>query len=68
MDKQHYGGRGATMPLLPLMKNNNQLMRSGWMSNDDGMRWRTVAAEETRRMEKQQWRCNRQATMMVEGQ
>jgi hypothetical protein len=49
------------------MANNKQLMRSGWVTNDSRMRWKMMAAEETRQMEKQQWHCNGQATTMAEG-
>jgi hypothetical protein len=56
------------MALPPPMANNNQQMRSGWVNNDGRMRWRTAAAEETWRMEKQQRHCNGQANMVARGQ
>ncbi len=43
-------------------------MRSGWTSNNCRIKWRTMAAEETRRVEKRQWCGNGQTTMVAEGQ
>jgi hypothetical protein len=63
----NYGGGGAIMALPPTA-NNNQLYAQQRTSINCKMRWRTMAAEETRWMEKQQWYGNGQSTTVGGGE